>query len=410
MTLPQIDWKKAGLILGFVLAVILIGWIIYYFFFRPFIAPPAVTPPPTVTPTLPPVSLGVPPTVVTPPAVTPGAPVSPETTISPTASATGLTATTAIISIPAEATTLASNGRDLLYYDRSAGKFYRLDSTGKTTSLTDKFFYNVAKVTWSPDTVKSIIEYQDGSKIYYNFDTKEQAAIPNQWKDFSFDPNSNKVAFKEMNYDSSNRWVSTANADGTGLQAVEHLGTKDADVLISWSPSNQTVALYRESTSANEAEVYFIGLHGENFKSLRVNGRDLRAIWSPSGQRLLYSVYGFDSGYVPSLWSAKALGDSIGTDRTIFGLATWADKCAFADDITAYCAVPKTIDSGAGYFPSLTSDTPDLIYKLNTETGEKTKIAEPLGGNSISKIMVTSDQKSLYFTDKNTNQVYKLDL
>jgi len=414
MALPKINWKKFGLILGFILVVLFLAFIIYYFFFRPLITPSAPTPAPVtpVTPTLPPTTIITPPgAVVTPPV--PGAaptPIPPGSQISATATAIGFTAASALISNPTQGLAIASNGRDAVYYEKTSGKFFRLDSSGQTTALTDKTFYNLNKINWAPNTSRAILEYQDGSKVFYDFDTKEQVAIPRQWKDFSFSPDSTKIAFKEMNFDPDNRWVSIANPNGSGLQAVEHLGTQDSDVLVTWSPSNQVVALFRQSVNANQALVYFIGLHEENFKSLKAEGRDLRAIWSPDGSYLLYSVYSFNSNYNPSIWSARALGDTIGEDKINFKLATWADKCAFADNTTVYCAVPKTMDNGTGYFPDLANNTPDIIYKLNLATGAKARVAEPLGGYTISSLTVSKDQKSLYFTDKATGSIYKIDL
>jgi Tol biopolymer transport system component len=416
MTSPKINWKKFGLIVGFIAIVLLFAFILYYIFFRSFVTP--TTPINAVTPSvnkLPPTNINAalpPPVTVVPagPTPLPTPTITPTPTLSQTATPTGFTSSTPLITTTTMAASIASNGKDLVFYNSSDGKFYRMDNTGKKTPLTDKVFYNVENITWAPNTAKAILEYTDGSKIYYNFDTKEQATLPLQWKDFSFSPGSDKIAFKEMNYEIENRWVSIANPDGTGLQAIESLGSKDADVLITWSPSNQTAALYRESTDATGAKVYFIGLHGENFKALTIDGRDLRAIWSPTGDRLLYSSFSFNSSYNPSLWAANAEGDQIGTRRINFKLATWADKCSFANNTIAYCAVPKNLDSGAGYFPQLADNSPDVIYKLNLDTGAKTKVAEPVGAFSISNLMVSNDEKILYFTDKKTGQIYKIDL
>jgi hypothetical protein len=412
MPWPKINRKKFALIIGFIAIVLIFAFLLYYIFLRPFVAPP--TPPPEVVPPaqLPP-TFGVTPTpsvVVTPPPTPPAPPVAPPLLISPRATSTGFTASTSLVPKETKGTILAANGQDLLYYEKESGKFFRLDRDGKLSLLTDKLFYNVSEITWAPNTSRTILEYPDGSKIFYDFDTKEQATIPKQWKDFSFSPASDKIVFKEMNYDPDNRWISIASPGGSGLQPIEHLGTKDSDVLVTWSPNNQVVALYRESINANQAEVYFIGLHGENFKSLKVEGQDLRAIWSPEGDRLLYSVFSFNSNYNPSLWAAKAEGEEIGSVRINFKLATWTDKCAFANNTTAYCAAPKTMESGTGYFPELADNIPDLIYKLDLETGIKVKVAEPLGGYTIGKLVVSSDEKYLYFTDKKTNQIYKIDL
>ncbi len=70
-----------------------------------------------------------------------------------------------------------------------------------------------------------------------------------------------------------------------------------------------------------------------------VEGRDFREKWSPTGQKMLYSVYSIRSNFKPELWIVNAEGNNIGTGRKLLNLSTWADKCTFADDRFVYCAV-----------------------------------------------------------------------
>jgi hypothetical protein len=132
--------------------------------------------------------------------------------------------------------------------------------------------------------------------------------------------------------------------------------------------------------------------------------------WSDAGDRLLYSVYHSRDNYNPRLWIVNAQGDSIGQNRISLDLATWADKCTFASNTEIYCAVPENLENGSGFFPELADRTKDNLYKIDLKTGAKKLIAVPDGAYNISQIIVPESQDYLYFTDKQTEEIYQVRL
>jgi hypothetical protein len=99
---------------------------------------------------------------------------------------------TTIIDSPVRGVSTAGGTTKL--YNSADGKFYKIDANGKLVALDDQVFYNVQNVAWSPKKNESIIEYPDGTNIYYNFDTKKQVTLPKQWQDFSFSPLGDQIA------------------------------------------------------------------------------------------------------------------------------------------------------------------------------------------------------------------------
>ncbi|MBI2989838.1 MAG: hypothetical protein HYY51_01450 [Candidatus Magasanikbacteria bacterium] len=288
------------------------------------------------------------------------------------------------------------------FYNQEDGKFYRLNPDGSMTPLSDKVFFNVSKATWSPSNNESIIEYPDGANIYYNFDTGRQVSLPKHWEEFSFSPQGEKVAAKSMGLSPDNRWLITSNPDSSEIKLVEPMGKNADKVTVDWSPNKQIVALSRtgDSLGSDRQEVLLVGQNKENFKSIVVEGRGLKTAWSASGGKLLHSVYNARNDFKPELWIVNAEGDNIGSNRKLLNVSTWADKCAMPDERFAYCGVPTTLQTGAGFAPDLANDTPDLLYKIDTVTGIKTQI--PLEGfHVINKIIISPDAKTLYFTGKN---------
>lgn len=407
-------FKKVFLIIGFLALVFIIGYLLWSFFFKAGVVTPIATTTPGTVGGLPAAGPGaatstaggeggVLPGGITIPTETPAA-----GGISPVAVG-GLTKISAITKNPTLGSTLSGDGK-IQYYDKNDGKFYKVDDKGNIIALSDKIFFGVDNIVWAPDKNQAVIEYPDGNKILYNFRTKSQVTLPSHWQDFSFSPDSSRIVSKSLGLDEENRYLVVSNDDGSKATALENIGTNDKNVYSSWSPNNQIVAMYTEGVDFNRQEVYFVGLNGENFKSTIVEGRGFESKWSTTGDKLLYSVYNTDTNLNPQLWIVGASGDTIGQNRQSISLNTWANKCTFASNNEVYCAVPESLSKGAGMFPELADQTKDNLYKINLTTGAKELIAIPDGAYNISEVMVPANKDSLYFTDKTTNQIYRVDL
>jgi hypothetical protein len=125
---------------------------------------------------------------------------------------------------------------------------------------------------------------------------------------------------------------------------------------------------------------------------------------------LLYSIYSSANDLKPSLWIVNAQGENIGAGRRNLGLETWANKCTFANTEDIYCAVPQNLEKGAGLFQDLANFTTDAIYKINTQSGTTKLIAVLDKSFTISDIVVSKDKKTLFFVDKRTSAVHKIDM
>ncbi|PIR76741.1 MAG: hypothetical protein COU32_00455 [Candidatus Magasanikbacteria bacterium CG10_big_fil_rev_8_21_14_0_10_42_10] len=317
---------------------------------------------------------------------------------------------TRVIDTPVSNATPDANGA-AKFYNNIDGKFYRINADGSVTALSDTTFFNVSNVTWSPAREEAIIEYPDGANIYYSFDTKTQTTLPTHWQDFSFDKTGNDIVAKSIGFSEENRWLIVSDPQGKTVTPVEPLGKNADKVIVDWSPSGDVIALSRtgEAIAADRQEVLLVGQHGENFKSIVVEGRDLRTKWSPDGEKLLHSVYSARDGYIPELWIVGASGDAIGSGRKLLGVNTWADKCTFADSRYVYCGVPTTLETGSGFVPALADGTPDNIIRIDTQTGLKQPIGTD-GTHTVNDMFVNDDGHTLYFTDKTQAGLFSVPL
>lgn len=420
------NWKRIALLIGFILAVILISYGLYFVFLKPSIPvdqgpsvniniPGGGLPQAGVNGNIPiagNVNGGLPGAGnvnVNSQIIIPDQAVSSSTQVSEVASG-GLTKATALTTSRIYQTTLGPDGSSMIFYDKVSGLFYKIDANGNRVPLSDKVFHEVETVAWSPNKDKAVLEYPDGSNIVYNFTTGEQNTLPQHWKDFSFSPNGNQLVLKSMGIDEGNRWLAVSNTDGSQAKKIEALGDKDATVYPDWSGNNQVVAMYTESKDFDRQDLFFVGLNGENFRSTTIEGRGFQHQWSADGNTLLYSVYSSNTDYKPTLWIVGGNPENIGQDRRSLRLQTWADKCNFSGSNTVYCAVPRNLQEGAGIFANDLDNSPTDIYKIDITTGVRTKIASPDGNQNIDNIFVTEDNNYVYFTDKNTGLLYNIRL
>lgn len=419
--------KRVLLIILFLLAVIALGVLLYFVFFKPpKIAPPAEKPPEVVVPSgrLPTTQeawqrmtieerakANLPlytwpeekPPVIAPPVAGPTIPAISDIALG------GKTWINPVSTDVTQDAVLAGDGQNSFYYNKADGKFYQIDKDGNKRLLSEQVFYNVDKVNWSPASDKAILEYPDGFKVMYDFQKQKQYSLPKNWQNFSWNPGGSQIAFKATSKYPENNWLAVARPDGAEAQPIEHMGENADKVTVSWSPNNQVIAFSAtgQARGAWEQEILLIGQHGENFKSLTVDGRGFEPQWSPQGDKIAYSAYSSDSGYRPTLYLVNAQGDKIGTEKINTGLNTWAHKCAFnSGGSSLYCAVPRSLPEGAGMMPDLASNVQDDFYRIDIRTGAISFLAEgAMGGYNVGRTFLSSDENLLYFVDKNTGRL-----
>lgn len=306
--------------------------------------------------------------------------------------------------------TLNTKSNALNFYDYDDQRFYKLDADGNKVPLSDKQFYKVQDVTFSPVKDQAILEYPDGTTIMYDFDKEQQYTLPNSWTDFEFNNEGDKIAFRELNVQADYRWLSVANPDGTGKKLIQHLGENDEKIQINWSPNEQIVAQYPELDNLSRSIVYFIGQNEENFKAIYVDGADVRLAWSPEGDTLLTSSYSPSTGFNPQLQIVTYdPTTNEATAKKTINLETWADKCTYKDNETLICAVPTTMVSGAGMQPDVMKFTPDNLYEVDVSTGSTRKIMDNVQNYTMTNLSIGPDG-NLYFIDQNDGTLNKVSL
>lgn len=410
--------KKILLIAGFFLVCMAIGLTIYWLFFLP-------TPPTSIEPTtgikpgeLPvsgerpigeeqlPTNVEIP--TITPP-ITQVEPFEPSATVSEIANG-GITRVNTLIQEKNNHLSIDSTGNNLLSYNSDTGEFYRLTSDGEKISLTADKFYGVQDIAWAPKSEKAILEFPDGSNIFYDFKTDRQVTLPKDWTEFNFNSTESQIAFKDMNANTQKRFLAISNPDGSAQKYLEHLGTQANKVTVQWSPTNNIVGTFNDSSTYDFSKIYLIGTNQENFRAIDINGYNVDYQYNPSGSHIVYSAQNRQSEHKPLLHIVEASGDRIGYNNISLNLNTWADKCTFQNNTTMYCAVPKELPTGSGWVRELADNVGDYIYRVDLASGSVSFVAEPQYEYNIEQIQVSTDGSILYFTDKYSGNLHSIKL
>lgn len=325
-------------------------------------------------------------------------------------------AVTTLTSSPNNGATLSADGSGMQFYNKLDGKFYRVDDEGNMVPLSNETFPAVQNVTWAPNKGLAALEFPDGNKVIYNFNEQKQYSIPQHWNDLQFAPDSSQIAGTTASPDPQLRYLFTARTDGTGAVPVQPLGENGNKVIVNWSPNDQVVAFSKTAAplggGIDRQGVLLIGKNNENFKQLTVEGLGFEPQWSPTGDRVLYSVFNKSSDLGPTLWVDGGGNDTVGAAKNYLSINTWAHKCTFATTDEVICAVPNPdkLIPGIGFAPQLANDTDDTIYKVNIKTGLQTIIAKPDGNRTIDQVSLSKDGSMLFMKDKASGELLKMRL
>lgn len=327
----------------------------------------------------------------------------------------GDTLSQVIYSGDAEEITLSGDGSTVQYYDSVTGQFYTIDANGNVTLLDEQVFKGVEAVTWSNDADKAVLEFEDGFKVLYDFTADKQYTLNKDMEEFDFSPTDNQISFKYTPANEAERWLGVANIDGSGARGVEPLGDNEELVNAQWSPAGHSIGVLNEYIDGIHKQVVPLGFNDENFKGFTVTGRGFDYRWTVDGKRMIYSTYTANSQYNDVLSIVDAYGDTAGQNHLSLELATSVDKCTFSTSGDhLYCAVPVDPPTGGGIDPSVLEEVQHDLYEVNLVTGQKQKIATPadaVAGTALaapSDLVVSEDESVLYYREATTGKLRRI--
>jgi len=286
-------------------------------------------------------------------------------------------------------------GNKILFYAALDGRVFSIDfdGTGKSV-ISSQVLGGLTDATWSGDHKKVISKFgSETKKSVYSYESKTGKALGTGMYNFVWSNLGDKLLYQFKNGKTNE--LSSADWDGTNWKKITDVTF--SRITIAPIPQTSLVSFWNYATSGEESTLLSVGILGGEAKKLFGGKFGADYLWSSNGKKALVSFAEAQNG------SKMNMGviNSDGTNFRDLGIPTLVSKCVWAPDgKTVFCALPGDIPGGS-VMPDDYRDnkfkTKDTFWKVDIETGEKTRLIEL---DDLSKIGVGFDATNLFLSDK----------
>lgn len=293
------------------------------------------------------------------------------------------------------------------FIEKATGHVFDSSPDGETqTRISNTTIPHIIDAEWSRDASGVIIRYRDGNEIKIAssrfIESKTDGVfLPAGILSWSYAPEQNRIFYTVK---STNDIIGiAANSDNTAQSQIMRL--PESDFLVRWYAPREISFVSRPS-AVSSGFLYRYNIDKGAFEKLLGDIPGLEIVWSNDKTQILFSRYN-QSTKKPDLFILHiktGVIDDLGTQ----GLA---QKCAWFNATTIYCALPTTITENA--YPDAwykgTVAFNDRIWWVNTATFQKT-IVKNLSNMDVSRILADPKNSYLYFQNKKDGTLWSLQL
>lgn len=294
-------------------------------------------------------------------------------------------------------------GERIAYYRRDLGHRYHADKNGDNADRISNFTMPaIAKINTPINTTTGLLlSLEDPSTpSYFRLEhvgtSTDALLLDRDVVNAALSPNAARIAYI-INTENSARII-LADTENQNQQVLYELAERDIE--LRWV-NNTTLLLFSRPSGIRPGSAWLLTTTGSIETILSgVNGLDI--LFSENSNIFLYSE--IDRGTI----NLRAVNRSQGSISTI-PLNTFARKCAWADTITLYCAVPFTtgpadINLPDDWFMGKISFN-DVLWKINIETGNAGRVSDFIGFDMVN--LVVGDDM-LLFNNKKDSTLWNL--
>ncbi len=310
---------------------------------------------------------------------------------------------------------LSNDGKAISYYSKNSGQVFQIDLDGNNKKiLSDKNIAGIKNVYWSPDKNKSLTESQDysGKVRFYEYDflTKSGKALNENIVKAAWQNNS-KIIYTYFDPQKKTSNLSFSNLDGTDWKKLTDLSY--AGQKISLVPQSGLLSFWNNPDANYETNLFTISpIQGD--KTLVFKGKfGADYLWSQQGTKLLVGHNDAKGGSVMDLGVINSRGE----EYKRLDLPTFASKCVWAkDNVHIFCALPGGMPDNIilpNDYINQKFFTTDTFWKINTETGKKSRIVElsDMKENLDAQyFLLNNDENKLFFVNRYDGKIYRINL
>ena len=308
---------------------------------------------------------------------------------------------------------IGANGT-LFYYSQSDKelKSSSFEGTDKKTLLSNLPGIP-ERILWSPKKDQVLLGLRQGNSLrFHHLDIVSKSLTPlkPQVSRATWSQSGEFILYQYKN-DTGEYTLDKALPNGTSFQTLTSLGR--IDHFIEAIPQSNRISFWTRPTGLETTIFESINENGGDKKLLLENRYGADYLWSPNGKRVLMSTVSKRGASDVTL----SLINENGGELTNLAIPTLIGKTVWSkDNKTIYYALPGNIPSESvlpnDYYqrPIYSEDT---FWKIDTETGQKTRLLELDEANKAldsSNLFLSPKEDYLFFTDRKTNRLYRIEL
>jgi len=300
------------------------------------------------------------------------------------------------------------------YYSKNNGYVFESSFNGsEQTRLSSNILLDLLKVLWSPNKDKVIAIFEkDGllGKYLYDYDTGVSTSLDRNIRWLAWSPIEDKVVYQYYNPQTEDNNISLANPDGS--QWTNILTTRMKNLIVEW-PNSEQITIRTKPSGLAQSVVYTIDLATGDFQKIISETYGLTALWSPLGDKLLFSETN-NQGKNLKLKIADLAKSTTGE----LSFVTLPEKCVWSqDNRTLFCAVPKNIPDSTtlpdDYYKKQVSFT-DEFWAINLDTQETIRIFIPENEGTATydakQLLLSPLEDYILFINQKDDLLYSLEL
>jgi hypothetical protein len=188
---------------------------------------------------------------------------------------------------------VASLGEDAIWYATPEGKMMRLSLTAETPTeypVPNILGNSIKRVFWPKEGNDFIAIGSVDEKNTFNYFSNTDNSyriLPANTLNLDWLSDSKRILIIWRSGNGKTQLV-TSNADGSGYKVINEVPWDD--LIPKVSPiSNSTALMYRADLSGETNKIYSLNLESGQYKELIVEGRNTGVLWSPDGQKFVFT-------------------------------------------------------------------------------------------------------------------------
>ena len=288
---------------------------------------------------------------------------------------------------------LSADGKEVLHYNSDNGEIRTVSTKNMAggSTLAAKIQPGARQISWALN--KTLVATYSNNSIFYDLNSNSSQKFDSKIKSPALSKAGDKLAYNYFDAETGEGNISISDPSAESFKVI--MPTRFENWQIGWI-NNDVLFLIRRPTAGNPTfSVFTLDTETKSLRNVLDLKNDLEILWSPDGQKILYSYFD-ETGGQSNLYF-MFLSDK---EEISFNAAGNASKCVWSiDNKTIYCA-------GKDSFVTIdTSAVQPAAEDISTLPGEIQDSAA-----TAANLLLTSSEDYLVFRNTQNGKLYGLSL